>query len=106
VRFLPNPYHIAELRALSGLDEPVAEFVGRWPQTQEFLVKLKDIIRFLLPQYAEEGKSSLVVSIGCTGGRHRSVMIAKALFGDLRERGHYAVLTHRDITRDLTKESG
>jgi UPF0042 nucleotide-binding protein len=100
VRFLPNPFHIAELRALSGLDGPVAEFISRWPQTQEFLTRLKDMTGFLLPQYAEEGKSGLVIAVGCTGGRHRSVMTAKALYDDLRERGHVAVLTHRDITRD------
>jgi UPF0042 nucleotide-binding protein len=100
VRFLPNPYHIAELRPLSGLDDAVSEFIGRWAQTQEFLVKLKDMLGFLVPQYTEEGKSSLTVSIGCTGGRHRSVMVAKALCDDLRVRGHYALLTHRDISRD------
>ena len=100
VRFLPNPYHIAELRALSGLDGPVAEFIGRWPQTQDFLARLKELAGFLMPQYAEEGKSGLVVAIGCTGGRHRSVMVANALYDDLRERGQYAVLTHRDIARD------
>ncbi|MDR0325447.1 MAG: RNase adapter RapZ [Oscillospiraceae bacterium] len=105
MRFLPNPYHIPELRPLSGLDEPVAEFVGRWPQTQDFLARLKDMIGSLLPQYAEEGKSVLVISIGCTGGRHRSVMTAKALYDDLRECGHYAVLTHRDIGRDPEREA-
>jgi UPF0042 nucleotide-binding protein len=100
VRFLPNPYHIAELRAFSGLDAPVAEFIGRWPQTQEFLTRLKDMAGFLLPQYTEEGKSGLVIAIGCTGGRHRSVTVAKALYDDLRERGQTAVLTHRDISKD------
>ncbi|MCL2003743.1 MAG: RNase adapter RapZ [Oscillospiraceae bacterium] len=100
VRFLPNPYHMAELRALSGLDEPVKEFISRWPQTQDFLARLKEIMAFLLPQFTEEGRSGLVISVGCTGGRHRSVMVAKALSDDLRERGHQAVLSHRDILRD------
>jgi UPF0042 nucleotide-binding protein len=100
VRFLPNPYHMAELRVLSGLDEPVRDFISRWPQTQDFLIKLKDLTAFLLPQYTEEGRGGLVVSVGCTGGRHRSVMIAKALADDLQERGHPVVLSHRDILRD------
>jgi UPF0042 nucleotide-binding protein len=103
VRFLPNPYHIAELRHLSGLDEPVADFISRWPQTQDFLVRLKEMIGFLIPQYTEEGRSGLVVSIGCTGGRHRSVMVADALTGELRARAYPVVLTHRDIRRDSAK---
>ncbi|MDR0292990.1 MAG: RNase adapter RapZ [Oscillospiraceae bacterium] len=106
VRFLPNPFHIAELRTLSGMDEPVREFVNRWPQTQDFLARLKDLTGFLLPQYVEEGKSGLVVSIGCTGGRHRSVTVAKTLYDDLRERGYYTVLTHRDIARDPAGQHG
>jgi UPF0042 nucleotide-binding protein len=104
-RFLPNPYHISELRPLSGLDDAVSEFIGRWSQTQEFLMRLKDLMGFLVPQYAEEGKSALVVAVGCTGGRHRSVMAAKALYDDIRARGHYALLTHRDITRDPSRET-
>lgn len=104
VRFLPNPYHIAELRSLSGMDEPVREFINRWPQTQDFLMRLKDMANFLLPQYIEEGKSGLVIAVGCTGGRHRSVMVARSLYDDLREKGYYVVLTHRDITRDPMKQ--
>ncbi|MDR1668377.1 MAG: RNase adapter RapZ [Oscillospiraceae bacterium] len=100
VRFLPNPYHIAELRSFSGLDAPVQEFIDRWPQTQEFCSRLNDMIRFLLPLYQEEGKSGLAIAVGCTGGRHRSVRIAKALYDELSENGHYVVLTHRDIGRD------
>jgi UPF0042 nucleotide-binding protein len=100
VRFLPNPFHMPDLRPMSGLDGPVAEFIGRWPQAQEFLGKLKDMVGFLLPQYAEEGRGGLVVSIGCTGGRHRSVMVADELAGELRERGHSVVVSHRDIGKD------
>lgn len=100
VRFLPNPYHIAELRSFSGLDAPVQEFIDRWPQTQEFCSRLNDMIRFLLPLYQEEGKSGLAIAVGCTGGRHRSVRIAKALYDELSENGHYVVLTHRDIGRE------
>ena len=100
VRFMPNPYHISELRSLSGLDEPVRDFVLKWPQTQDFLRRLKGMIDFLLPQYFEEGKTSLVISIGCTGGRHRSVAVSRVLFEHLQEKGYHAVLSHRDISRD------
>jgi UPF0042 nucleotide-binding protein len=100
VRFLPNPFHIPELRPLSGLDDAVVEFISRWPKTQEFLNRLKDVTGFLVPQYIEEGRSGLAVSVGCTGGRHRSVMVAKALCDDIRARGHYALLSHRDIRND------
>lgn len=103
VRFMPNPYHIPELRALSGIDEQVREFVLKWPQTQDFLRRLKGMVDFLLPQYFEEGKTSLVLSIGCTGGRHRSVTIARHLFDDLQDKGYHAVLTHRDISRDTPR---
>lgn len=104
VRFLPNPYHIAELRAFSGLDEAVREFIDRWPQTQEFRDRLLDLIHYLLPRYDEEGRTGLSVAVGCTGGRHRSVRIAKALYDDLSEKGRYVVLTHRDIARDPARE--
>ncbi len=104
VRFLPNPYHIAELRAFSGLDEAVREFIDRWPQTQEFRDRLQDLIHYLLPRYDEEGRTGLSVAVGCTGGRHRSVRIAKALYDDLSEKGRYVVLTHRDIARDPARE--
>jgi UPF0042 nucleotide-binding protein len=105
VRFLPNPFHIAELRALSGLEEDVAEFIKRWPQTQEFLSKLKDLVGFLVPQYTEEGRGAVNIAIGCTGGRHRSVMTAKCLADDLRERGYSVILTHRDIDRDPARSA-
>ncbi|MDR1692854.1 MAG: RNase adapter RapZ [Oscillospiraceae bacterium] len=104
VRFLPNPYHIAELKPLSGLDDPVREFIDRWPQTQEFLVRIRGLLGFLLPRYREEGKSGLEIAIGCTGGRHRSVRIARAVYDDLSEKGYYVVLTHRDIARDPARE--
>ena len=99
VRFLPNPYYIPELKPLTGLDQPIRDFINRWPQSQEFLAKLKDMIHFLLPKYKEEGKSGLVIAIGCTGGRHRSVWSAKSLYDELRGKGVHAVLTHRDMTR-------
>jgi len=96
VRFLPNPFYESELKELTGLDEPVREYVFKSPETQTFVEKLHDMIEFLLPQYIEEGKSQLVISIGCTGGKHRSVAIAENLGKFLREKNYYTVVTHRD----------
>lgn len=97
VRFLPNPFYEAELKELTGLDESVRKFVFKAPETQNFVEKLHDMIEFLLPQYIEEGKSQLVISIGCTGGKHRSVAIAENLGNMLRKKNYYTVVTHRDI---------
>ena len=99
VRFLPNPYYVAELRDLNGLDEPVSEFVFRNETTQEFMDHLEKMIKFLLPLYVEEGKLSLTIAIGCTGGRHRSVAVAKAL-ADYAESIGYA---SHNINRDIQK---
>jgi len=99
VRFLPNPFYVAELRELNGLDEPVAHFVFQNEVTKEFMEKLEDIIKFLLPLYVEEGKMSLSISIGCTGGHHRSVAIAKALADYIEELGYAAQNINRDIQK-------
>ena len=99
VRFLPNPYHIGELRPFSGLDERVSGFVKSWPQTEAFLTKLKDLVDFLLPQYVSEGKVTLSIGIGCTGGRHRSVALAAELHEFIRGKGYNTALFHRDIAR-------
>jgi len=80
VRFLPNPFYIPELKSLSGLDKPVADYVMGHAVTQEFFKKLTDMVRFLIPLYQAEGRTQLVIAIGCTGGRHRSVTIANALY--------------------------
>ena len=98
-RFLPNPFYVDELRPLSGLDRPVAEFVFRHPQTRSFLEKLEDMIAFLLPYYVEEGKLTLTIAIGCTGGRHRSVAIASALHNHLAANGVSSVNVNRDIEK-------
>ena len=98
-RFLPNPYYVDELRAQSGLDLPVKEFVFRCPQTRSFLEKLENLFDFLLPLYVEEGKLGLTVAIGCTGGRHRSVALACALCDYFRSHGVNAVNFHRDIEK-------
>lgn len=96
VRFLPNPFYVPELKALTGQDASVREFVMKWDVTQTFLAKLYDMVEFLLPQYLEEGKLQLVIGIGCTGGKHRSVAIAEELGKHLREKNYYTVVSHRD----------
>lgn len=99
VRFLPNPFYIAELRGLTGLDEPVRSFVFGYEQTRAFMSKLEDMVGFLLPRFVEEGKSALVIAVGCTGGRHRSVAITRALAEYIRQKGYHAAENHRDMTR-------
>ena len=99
VRFLPNPYYIAELRHQTGLDEGVYSFVFGYQQTKDFMAHLESLIGFLLPQYVEEGKAALVIGIGCTGGQHRSVAITKALADFIKQKGYQATENHRDMTR-------
>lgn len=99
VRFLPNPYHIQELRNLSGLDDAISDFVLKWPQTGEFLSRLTHMVEFLIPQYIAEGKSTLVIAIGCTGGRHRSVTVARYLHDFLLTHDCRATIFHRDVEK-------
>ncbi len=96
VRFLPNPHYVESLRPLTGEAEPVREYVFQSPVTRRFLQKLFDFMAFLLPHYVKEGKTQLVVGIGCTGGRHRSIAIADRLAGFLRERGYNVTVEYRD----------
>ena len=102
VRFLPNPFYVPELRDRTGLDGLVAAYLFSFPQTQAFLDRLEELLRFTLPLYAEEGKTSLVIAVGCTGGHHRSVALAHALAGSLRRQMGSGVVTenHRDIARE------
>lgn len=100
VRFLPNPFYVSELKPLSGLDENVASYVFEFKQTNTFLNKLHDMLEFLIPYYTNEGKSQLIIAIGCTGGRHRSVTIANALYERLKANDHWVSIEHRDITKD------
>ena len=101
VRFLPNPYYYEELRALSGNDKEVQDFVMGFEVSHRFLDKLIDMIQFLIPNYVLEGKNQLVISIGCTGEKHRSVTLANRLYERLRENADYAVrIEHRDIEKD------
>ena len=99
VRFLPNPFYLEELRPLSGLDRPVAQYVFNSLQARRFMEKVEDLLDFLIPLYTEEGKLSLTVGVGCTGGRHRSVAIAAALTEYLKAKGISAVNVNRDINK-------
>lgn len=99
VRFLPNPFYIPELKKLSGLDVSVAEYVMNFPQSKMVLEKLCDLIDYLIPYYIDEGKSQLVVAIGCTGGRHRSVTIAEAIHKHLRDKAQRTAIAHRDCEK-------
>ncbi len=99
VRFLPNPYYNISLREKTGLDADVYEYVMKWPQTKDFLKHLYDIIEFLLPQYIEEGKTSLNIAIGCTGGKHRSVALTEELGNHISSLGYKCAKIHRDFLR-------
>ena len=100
VRFLPNPYYVEELRNLNGLDLPVRYFVMQNKEAGEFVDQLCSMMNFLLPRYVAEGKSRLVISIGCTGGKHRSVTIAGELYDRLRVNEQYGLkIEHRDLLR-------
>ena len=99
VRFLPNPYYLEELRALSGLDRPVAQYVFDSIEARTFMEKVEELIEFLLPYYIEEGKLSLTIGVGCTGGRHRSVAIAAALTEYLKANDVNATNLNRDIDK-------
>ena len=105
VRFLPNPYYIDELKYLSGNDRPVHDFVMGFEASRIFADKLVDMIRFLIPNYIEEGKNQLVISIGCTGGKHRSVTLANELYRMLGNSGEYGLrIEHRDIEKDTVRK--
>ena len=99
VRFLPNPHFVPEFRKLTGQDPKVAAFVRKFPQTQEFLDKVTDLMLYLLPHYVEEGKSYLTVAFGCTGGQHRSVMMADEMCKRLKKAGYQVKAVHRDMPR-------
>ena len=100
VRFLPNPYYIDELRPLTGNDKPIHDYVMGFEQSGIFLDKLVDMLKFLIPNYVLEGKNRLVIGIGCTGGKHRSVTIANELYSKLAGSDYGIKLSHRDIDLD------
>ena len=100
VRFLPNPFYIQELKEMTGNDKPVSDYVMSFEESQVFLKKLVDMVEFLIPLYIKEGKNNLVISIGCTGGKHRSVTLANALHACLDQEKHTLLLKHHDIEKD------
>lgn len=101
VRFLPNPYYVDELRPMTGLDDSVFNYVMDNETAKRFMGKLEDMVNFLIPNYVQEGKTSLVIAIGCTGGKHRSVTIARKLYSRLIKNNEYGFrLEHRDVEKD------
>ncbi|HEX5234378.1 MAG TPA: RNase adapter RapZ [Silvibacterium sp.] len=99
VRFLPNPHFVPEFRKLTGRDKKVIAYLNQFPQTKEFLDRVTDLLVFLLPHYIHEGKSYLTIAFGCTGGQHRSVMIAEEVKKRLAEKSYNAKTSHRDMPR-------
>ena len=96
-RFLPNPNFVPRLRRLSGDDAPVVAYLKRQPETEAFLRRLLALVRFVLPRHEREGRSYLTIAVGCTGGRHRSVMLANAVGAAVRKRGFPVRVVHRDL---------
>ena len=104
VRFLPNPYYVDGLRAKTGNDKEIQDYVLQFEDAQVFLDKLEDLVKFLIPHYIEEGKNQLVISIGCTGGKHRSVTLANELYKRLQSEKDYGLkIEHRDIAKDALR---
>jgi len=100
VRFLPNPYYIASLKPLTGNDDDVYDYVMGFEESRVFLDKITELLDFLIPKYEKEGKTQLVIGVGCTGGRHRSVAFANALYSRMSQKHHNILLKHNDISRD------
>jgi UPF0042 nucleotide-binding protein len=99
VRFLPNPHFIPKLRKFSGRDPRVARYIRSFPQTGEFLRRVEGLLTYLIPHYIREGKSYLTIAFGCTGGRHRSVMLAESVHKTLHRRGYASKVVHRDLAK-------
>lgn len=104
VRFLPNPYYDLELRPLTGNDEAIQNFVMQFDEAKEFLNKIIDLLEFLIPNYIKEGKNGLVIGIGCTGGKHRSVTLANGIYKELHDLPYSARIEHRDIEKDRVRK--
>ncbi len=100
VRFLPNPHYEPELKEHTGEEEPVRNYVLNHENSKVFLAKFHDMLNFLIPNYVKEGKNRLVIAIGCTGGKHRSVAIARDIYNTLQKHEHSVIITHRDIRKD------
>ncbi|MDD6072163.1 MAG: RNase adapter RapZ [Clostridiales bacterium] len=104
VRFLPNPYYDLELRPLTGNDEAIQNFVMQFDESKEFLNKIIDLLEFLIPNYIKEGKNGLVIGIGCTGGKHRSVTLANGIYKELQDLPYSTRIEHRDIEKDRVRK--
>lgn len=100
VRFLPNPFYVESLRRKSGEVAEVGDYIWKWPITQQFMEKVTGFVDFLVPNYIKEGKSQLIIAIGCTGGLHRSVFVARKIYEGLRNKGYKVNLDHRDIVKN------
>ncbi|MBN1226640.1 MAG: RNase adapter RapZ [Deltaproteobacteria bacterium] len=100
VRFLPNPYFVQRLKNLDGTHEEVRKYIEKWEETKIFLDKYLDLLKYMIPLYKKEGKTSLTIAIGCTAGIHRSVSIAELIYRDIKRKTKYVNLTHRDIELD------
>lgn len=103
VRFLPNPFYIRELKPFAGTDKEIKDYVFSFDETNKFVDKLVDMLTFLIPNYKKEGKRQLIISIGCTGGRHRSVAIANKIYEVLKEKSFTVNIDHRDINEDANR---
>lgn len=102
VRFLPNPFYIEGLKYLTGNDKEVQDYVMSFSESEQFIEKLTDMLLFLIPNYVKEGKYQLVIGIGCTGGKHRSVTLANELYRRLKDKGNYGLtIQHRDIKNGI-----
>lgn len=104
VRFLPNPYYDLELRPLTGNDEAIQNFVMQYDEAKEFMNKISDLLEFLIPNYIKEGKNGLVVAVGCTGGKHRSVTLANGIYKELQALPYSVKIEHRDIEKDAVRK--
>lgn len=104
VRFLPNPYYDTNLRPLTGNDEAIQNFVMQFDEAKEFLNKITDLLEFLIPNYINEGKNGLVVAVGCTGGKHRSVTLANGIYKELQTLPYSTRVDHRDIEKDTVRK--
>jgi UPF0042 nucleotide-binding protein len=103
VRFLPNPFYVESLRKKSGQVAEVGDYIWKWPITQQFMERLGNLIDFLVPNYIKEGKSQLIIAIGCTGGLHRSVFVADKIYEGLRGKGYKVNVEHRDIKHNIVE---
>ena len=101
MRFLPNPFYQENLRKHTGKEQDVKEFVLSFPRARIFIDKINELVNYVAPYYLEQDKKQLIIAIGCTGGMHRSVVVAEELFKIFKGQGHRVTIEHRDLTRDL-----